>query len=1069
MKNNLSQKEIKSVKVNAAEDMLLIDSSLKFNDSMPSLSIVVPVYNVEKFLERCLESLINQTYKNIEIICVNDASKGSEDEIIRRYCQLDKRIKYVKHEKNMGLFQARITGMKYAKGEYFAFLDSDDHISMDYYRILMEKITDEKADIVIGDFVDEYEDGRIEYYNYDNVRFKDIVLKDDEVYDTFMKQHGLWFGWHTVWNKVYKMGVWNDSVKSLEQFSKSHGHLIMTEDIAFSCTFWRHADKVVNAHNAFYYYYHHSGQSVANSSLDKFKKNAKDVACVFKYFKDLLVEENIYEKYKYDYDKFLNVYIGFWTGNSNALSGDDKKKGREYIQELFGTTMENEYKDHFHYSMRTSLATFEWYEEIKRSICKKSTEVVSFDIFDTLLLRPFLLPSDLFCLMDDKFNEVVAGLSYVDFQKIRINTEASLRQKMTMGQEEVTLDSIYEVIGKIFSLSNDQINTLKNYEIELELKFIQPRKCGMELYKLAKHLKKRVIFVSDIYLPQEVIAKMIEKCGYEPDELYLSSEYLLTKRTGKLFDTVILKEKCAPNKIVHIGDNWNSDVVQPQKRKIITHHLAAPISQFKGENEGIYTGLSFKKIFEPNGKQYMGESASNYLGIRCMLALIANKIFDNPYITPFNPDTDFNCNPYYIGYYALGMHLYAVTSWVSEIAEKEKRNTIHFVSRDGYLPMKAYEILKKYRHLNSNANYLYISRKATALLQGACYSDIYSYLNSFSSYKIKIKTPVDTFESVASEQLKCNIQNLAKHNLVYMGQTSNFDDVVRLGNILFNEYIDKNKEEQFVENARTFFSDTIKENDILFDLGYRGNKEYILSALINRPVDCMYIYSNESKALQRANGRFSLRTFYDYTPSAFAAARELMFSEFAPSCVGYDCENGFAPVFDKSFSEHYFNSFVINTMQDAALDFVKDFEKTFSETSIIYLFRNFDASLPFEFFMNYSTRTDRNIFECVTFEDDTFMGDPSKMVNDWETALNYHKLNRQDIEKITIQTQVRVVEKEANNSSNEIEEKNSLPEELKDLCYDGLFVKAYTILNKKYPKGSKKRERLKKVIKIFIK
>ena len=463
-------------------DTLVIDSSYEFISNQPVLSLVIPVYNVEKFLDRCLQSVICQTYTNIEIICVNDASTGNEDAIIRKYCELDKRIKYVQHKSNQGLFQARITGMKYATGDYFAFLDSDDHVSIDFYRILMNKIAHENADIVIADFVDEYEDGRIEYYNFDNTRFRDISLNGEAVYDTFMKQHGLWFGWHTVWNKVYKKEVWNSSLKYLKQFSDEHGHLIMTEDIAFSCTFWRFANRVVNAHNVVYYYYHHSGQSVSNNNLEKFKKNAKDVKAVFEYFKKILVSEGVYEKYENDYTDFLNVYIEFWTGNANSLIDNERKEGNKYIEELFGTTKPVNYKDHYHYTMRTSIASFEWYEQIKRNICSKNTHIVSFDIFDTLVLRPFMKPSDLFCLMNDKFNELVGGISYVDFQKIRINVEASLRKKLSMGIEEVSLDSIYQEIGKITGLDQEKIIELKNYEAELEIKFIQPRKCGKELW-----------------------------------------------------------------------------------------------------------------------------------------------------------------------------------------------------------------------------------------------------------------------------------------------------------------------------------------------------------------------------------------------------------------------------------------------------------------------------------------------------------------------------------------------------------------------------------------------------------
>ena len=114
------------------------------------LSIIVPNYNNEKYLKRILECLINQTYDNIEIIVVNDGSKGKSDEIVEKYQKQDKRIKYIKHDVNKGLFQARLTGAENATGDYITFLDADDYTSIDFYRTLMRNEIKNNSDIVIG-------------------------------------------------------------------------------------------------------------------------------------------------------------------------------------------------------------------------------------------------------------------------------------------------------------------------------------------------------------------------------------------------------------------------------------------------------------------------------------------------------------------------------------------------------------------------------------------------------------------------------------------------------------------------------------------------------------------------------------------------------------------------------------------------------------------------------------------------------------------------------------------------------------------------------------------------------
>ena len=110
------------------------------------ISIVVPIYNVEKYLEKCINSIIIQTYKNIEIILVNDGSTDSSGKICDIYLKKDKRIKVI-HKKNGGLSDARNVGIENAKGKYIAFIDSDDFIDSDFIEILYNLIIEYNADV----------------------------------------------------------------------------------------------------------------------------------------------------------------------------------------------------------------------------------------------------------------------------------------------------------------------------------------------------------------------------------------------------------------------------------------------------------------------------------------------------------------------------------------------------------------------------------------------------------------------------------------------------------------------------------------------------------------------------------------------------------------------------------------------------------------------------------------------------------------------------------------------------------------------------------------------------------
>ena len=89
----------------------------------------MPVYNTEQYFKRCIESVLQQSYKNLEIIIVDDCSEGNIKELAQYYIDMDKRVSIVSHEVNKGLFQARLTGAEKARGQYIAFIDSDDYVS----------------------------------------------------------------------------------------------------------------------------------------------------------------------------------------------------------------------------------------------------------------------------------------------------------------------------------------------------------------------------------------------------------------------------------------------------------------------------------------------------------------------------------------------------------------------------------------------------------------------------------------------------------------------------------------------------------------------------------------------------------------------------------------------------------------------------------------------------------------------------------------------------------------------------------------------------------------------------
>ena len=122
------------------------------------ISVVIPIYNVEKYIERCIDSVLNQTYMNLEIILVDDGSPDRCGEICDNYAQIDKRIRVI-HKENGGLSSARNAGLRIATGDYISFVDSDDWIEPHMYETLLKNAINYKAQISSGGVTDLVEKG----------------------------------------------------------------------------------------------------------------------------------------------------------------------------------------------------------------------------------------------------------------------------------------------------------------------------------------------------------------------------------------------------------------------------------------------------------------------------------------------------------------------------------------------------------------------------------------------------------------------------------------------------------------------------------------------------------------------------------------------------------------------------------------------------------------------------------------------------------------------------------------------------------------------------------------------
>ena len=197
-----------------------------------------------------------------------------------------------------------------------------------------------------------------------------------------------------------------------------------------------------------------------------------------------------------------------------------------------------------------SFCYFVQYYQIVGKIFSPRIKVVSFDIFDTLLIRPVIYDRDLLFLISEKAKTQFD----VDFLKLRYDAESEMRKPYS------NIYDIWDYIAKTNNLSDEQKDELLNLEIKTEEQLLRPRKIVFELYKYAVRKKKRVIAVSDMYLPSAVLKRILEKNGYdEISEIYVSCEQKNSKVMKNLQEKVLQKEGVKGNEIIHIGDNYYAD------------------------------------------------------------------------------------------------------------------------------------------------------------------------------------------------------------------------------------------------------------------------------------------------------------------------------------------------------------------------------------------------------------------------------------------------------------------------------------------------------------------------------
>lgn len=276
----------------------------------PKISIILPVYNTEEYLPKCLDSLIFQTYDNLEIICVNDGSTDNSLKVLEDYSKKDSRIKIFSQE-NLGQSVARNYGLNVATGDYISFIDSDDWVYLTLYQTFVDAITQTERIIDIWMFnVSSYVEGKndvipkvfFEASDWNNHTNDNVIHVFDDCQRPFSRNL-------SAANKIYRR-VFLDTINL--RFPEG----VKYEDQYFSLKAFLNAESIMFTDNVFYRYrnFHSSSISIAQN------QKSFDIFTVIDLVEDEIHKLNVYESYKYALFQYkYNIFVQHYFSCPDAL------------------------------------------------------------------------------------------------------------------------------------------------------------------------------------------------------------------------------------------------------------------------------------------------------------------------------------------------------------------------------------------------------------------------------------------------------------------------------------------------------------------------------------------------------------------------------------------------------------------------------------------------------------------------------------------------------------------------------------------------------------------------------
>lgn len=585
-------------------------------------------------------------------------------------------------------------------------------------------------------------------------------------------------------------------------------------------------------------------------------------------------------------------------------------------------------------------------DELSACMADPALRVISFDIFDTLLVRHVLRPQDVFRLTAD-----MADARYgVNFLRMRAPAEAEL------GLPNPALDQIYAHMARRHRLSSETRDALREAELRCERAVLHARPAARALYDAARRLGKRVIAVSDMYLPASFLRDVLGENGMEVDAVYVSCEQDARKSDGSLYARVAEQEGCAPGEILHFGDNCRSDAEQALKQGVCAlwlppvQALACPTPELRRET------FAAACAADPRTSPY--------------LALALNRLYGDQ--TDFSRNVARLASLQEAGSLLLAPLLtaFAVRLVTDKPITREYRR-LYFAARDGWLPFRVYERVQR-RLGGLPAVYFAAGRRA---YHPFLYEDFLAYLDGIhtlaqpESHSLRQVLRAYLDDSPRTRDLFALIGD-ADLDLPFLPNKPHCLAALRPHAALLNALLQQRR-----ERARRYYAPLFAEEGkrvLVFDLGYSGSIGEALHAATGKTVDKVYFWAEPENA-ERDRRLGSTTRCWLHTGYHLPVLLEELFSPAQGGVIDF-AEDG-SPVYeDVSLSPGLKDA--LHALETACCDYADAFCDAFAELAPSLALPDGDAFLPLlERLLFHSPFLNERLLGDIVFPDPVYRDD----------------------------------------------------------------------------------------------